>query len=99
MINGESQIIKNIAGNVKGWAGNWDAVYDNILLRGRIKQEIVDVANKLGKPEILEAKFNSVSNAVFHKISEEVREEIGIPSSDRVFPEWKKWLYANALKF
>ncbi|MCU0642529.1 MAG: type II/IV secretion system ATPase subunit, partial [archaeon] len=26
LINGESQIVKNIAGNVKGWAGNWDAV-------------------------------------------------------------------------
>ncbi|MBU0958333.1 MAG: Flp pilus assembly complex ATPase component TadA, partial [Nanoarchaeota archaeon] len=40
LINGDSEIIKNIAGNVKGWAGNWDAVYDNILLRSKIKKEI-----------------------------------------------------------
>ena len=34
-----SEIIKSIAGNVKGWAGDWDAVYDNIILRGKIKLE------------------------------------------------------------
>jgi type IV secretory pathway ATPase VirB11/archaellum biosynthesis ATPase len=91
LINGESVIIKNVAGNVKGWAGNWDAVYDNILLRGKIKQEIVDIATRLGKPELMEAKFNALSNTIFHKISDDIRGEIGIPSSERVFPEWKKW--------
>ncbi len=96
LINGESQIIKNIAGNVRGWAGNWDAVYDNIILRGRIKQEVVDVAKKLGKPQIMEARFNALSNNVFHRISDEIRQEIGIPLGDRVFPEWKKWLNDNA---
>ena len=99
LINGESAVIKNIAGNVKGWAGNWDAVYDNILLRGKIKQEIVDVAKKMNKPEIMEAKFNSLSNSAFHRISDEVRKEVGIPIGDRVFPEWRKWLISNAKKF
>jgi type IV secretory pathway ATPase VirB11/archaellum biosynthesis ATPase len=99
LINGESVIIKNIAGSVKGWAGNWDAVYDNILLRGRIKQEIVDLADKLGRPELLEARFNSLCNSSFHRISDEIRQEIGIPLSDRVFPEWKKWLEDRAKKF
>jgi len=99
LINGESVIIKNIAGSVKGWAGNWDAVYDNILLRGKIKQEVVDIANKLGKPEILESKFNSLCNGAFHRISDEIREEIGIPLGERVFPEWKKWLEDKAVKF
>jgi len=46
LINGDSQILKDIASNVKGWAGNWDAIYDNILLRAKIKQEIVDVSKK-----------------------------------------------------
>lgn len=92
LINGDSEIIKSIAGNVKGWAGNWDAVYDNIILRGKMKQEIVDTAKKTGNANILEAKFNSFSNTAFHAISDRIREEIGIPSSDRVFPEWKEWL-------
>src|SRR3989338_8430107 len=43
IINGDSEILKDIASNVRGWAGNWDAIYDNILLRAKIKKEIVDV--------------------------------------------------------
>ena len=96
LINGDSELIKSIAAGVKGWAGNWDAVYDNILLRGKIKQEVVDVSDKLGKPEILESEFNSLSNNMFHQFSKEVQEEIGLPMSDRVFPLWQKWLKKEA---
>ncbi len=92
LINGDSEIIKNIASNVKGWAGNWDAVNDNIELRGKIKQEIVDVAGKLNRPDILESEFNSLSNNMFHQFSQEVQHEVGLPTSDRVFPMWQKWL-------
>lgn len=99
LINGDSEIIKNIAGNVKGWAGNWDAVYDNILLRGNAKQEIVNISKKLNKPNLMEAEFNSLANHALHRISEEVRIKTGNPRSDLVFPEWKKWLYENAERF
>jgi flagellar protein FlaI len=92
LINGDSEVIKGIASNVKGWAGNWDAIYDNILLRGKIKKEIVDVALKAGFPKMLEAEFNTLSNHMFHEISDKVRQEIGLPMGDRVFPEWQKWL-------
>ncbi len=92
LINGDSAIIKDIAAGVKGWAGNWDAVYDNILLRGKIKQEIVDVANKLNMPEILEAKFNSLSNNMFHEFSKQIQEEVGLPVGGMVFPKWQEWL-------
>ena len=92
LINGDSEVIKSIASGVKGWAGNWDAVYDNIELRGKIKQELVDISEKLKMPDILEAKFNSLSNNMFHQFSEDVREEIGLPTGDRVFPVWQEWL-------
>ncbi|HKZ33875.1 MAG TPA: type II/IV secretion system ATPase subunit [Candidatus Nanoarchaeia archaeon] len=92
LINGDSEIIKDIASTVKGWAGNWDAVYDNILLRARIKQEIVNVAEKTKKFKILEAKFNTGANHAFHRISDSVRQEIGLPLGERVFPAWQKWL-------
>lgn len=92
LINGDSESIKSIASDVKGWSGNWDAVYDNILLRAKIKKEIVDVSNKNNLPEILESKFNTLSNHMFHKISEETIEEIGLPLGERVFPAWQKWL-------
>mgnify|MGYP001575581414 FL=1 len=98
LINGDSSIIKEIASNVRGWAGNWDAVYDNILLRAKIKKEIVAIAEKTGNENILEAEFNSLSNDAFHKISDKVREEIGLPLSERVFPEWQKWLNKEVKK-
>ena len=92
LINGESEVIKDIASKVKGWAGNWDAVYDNILIRAKIKKEIVDVAEKTKKPELLEAEFNKLANHHFHKISDEVIREIGLPLGERVFPKWQQWL-------
>ncbi|MCH7682036.1 type II/IV secretion system ATPase subunit [candidate division KSB1 bacterium] len=98
LINGDSEIIKSVAGNVKGWAGNWDAVYDNITLRGRVKQELVDIAKKLKMPELMEGEFNSLSNDAFHRISDSITREIGLPVSERVFPEWKKWVMDNVKK-
>lgn len=92
LINGDSEILKDIASNVKGWAGNWDAIYDNILLRAKTKKEIVEVAEKIKNPRILEAEFNALSNHTFHEICDEVRQEIGLPLGERVFPIWQKWL-------
>lgn len=98
LMNGDSEIVKEIAGNVKGWAGNWDAVWDNIILRGKIKQEIVDVAKKMQMPQIMESKFNALSNDMFHRISEKVTREVGLPVSERVFPEWRSWLMNTVRK-
>jgi len=92
LINGDSEIIKTIASGVRGWAGNWDAVYDNILLRARVKQETLDISEKINRPEILEADFNVLSNSMFHQISDKISKEIGLPVGKRVFPEWQKWL-------
>ncbi len=98
LINGDSEIIKSIAAGVKGWAGDWDAVYDNILLRGKIKQATVDASAKLMIPDILEAPFNSLSNNMFHQFSKEVQEEVGLPVSERVFPMWKEWFEDHVKK-
>ncbi|MEK6840878.1 MAG: type II/IV secretion system ATPase subunit [Nanoarchaeota archaeon] len=98
LINGDSEIIKDIASTVKGWAGNWDAVYDNILLRQRIKQEVVNAAEKTKNFKLLEAKFNMKANHAFHRISDEVREEIGLPLGEKVFPAWQKWLQQEIKK-
>jgi len=98
LVNGDSEIVKGIAASVKGWAGNWDAIYDNILLRAKMKKEIVDVAKITGNENILEAKFNTRSNHEFHKISDEISQEIGLPKSERVFPAWQKWLNQEVKK-
>ena len=98
LINGDSEIIKNVASNVKGWAGNWDAVYDNVLLRAKMKKEIVDVSKKVEDPDLLESQFNTLSNHTFHRISDEIIQEIGLPLSSRVFPLWQEWLKTEVKK-
>ncbi len=98
LINGDSEIMKDIASNVRGWAGNWDAVWDNVLLRQDIMQELVDYSKKIRKPEILEAEFNVKSNNAFHQISNKMTKEFGLPLREKVFPEWKKWLEKEAKK-
>ncbi|MCK5043998.1 type II/IV secretion system ATPase subunit [Candidatus Pacearchaeota archaeon] len=98
LVNGDTEIIKDIAANIKGWAGNWDAVYDNILLRAKIKKELVETAEKIGDNDILEGQFNSQANHAFHEISDNIRQEIGLPLSHRVFPEWQKWLNEEVRK-
>ena len=98
MINGDSEILKAIAGNVKEWAGNWDAVWDNITLRAKIKETLVDFAAKVNMPELLEADFVIESNDQFHKISERIREEIGTLDSKRIFFDWNEWLKRHIKK-
>jgi len=69
------------------------------LLRAKIKKEIVDVAEKTENAEILEAKFNTLSNHAFHRISDGVIQEIGLPLGDKVFPLWQRWLNQEIKKF
>jgi len=96
LINGDSEIIKSVASTVKGWAGNWDAVWDNIILRQKIKEETVKYAERLKMPNLLEAEFTVLSNNAFHQISDKITEEVGLPVSERVLPEWKTWVEKEA---
>ena len=98
LINGDSEILKAIAGNVKEWAGNWDAVWDNIMLRANIKKALVDFAGKTQNMGLLEADFVVQSNDMFHKISERIREEIGSLDSKRIFFDWNEWLKRHVKK-
>ena len=92
LINGEIEVLKSIAGNVKEWAGSWDAVWDNIQLRANIKKSLVDTANKLDNLKILEAEFVIQSNDEFHRLSEKIKGEVGSHDSKRILFEWNEWL-------
>ena len=92
LLRGDSDVIKAIAGSVKEWAGNWDAVWDNINLRAQMKQALVDIADKLKDMSLLEAEFYIRSNDEFHIISERIREETGALDNKRIFFEWNEWL-------
>ena len=98
LINGDSEILKSIAGNVKEWAGNWDAVWDNILLRAKIKETLVNVAAQVGNPNMLEAEYVIVSNDEYHKISDKVKDDVGFLDSKRIFNDWNEWLKKQVKK-
>jgi len=91
LLNGESYIINEIAKRVKEWHGNWDAVWSNIELRGKIKQTTLDYVKKLKKPELLEAEMTSKSNEMFHLIADEVRKEVGTLDSKMIYDKWFEW--------
>ena len=92
LINGDSEILKAIAGNIKEFAGNWDAVWDNIMLRGKIKQAVVDAAKKTENRELLEAPFTIKANDTFHVISDNVKEEVGALDPKAIMLRWNQWL-------
>ncbi|MEM5836439.1 MAG: type II/IV secretion system ATPase subunit [Candidatus Aenigmatarchaeota archaeon] len=91
LINGESYVLNEIAKRVREWHGNWDAVWDNILLRAKIRQTMVDFARELGRDDILEAEMVVQSNEMFHMISEQVREEVGGLDSKMIYERWLNW--------
>lgn len=92
LLNGESDILKSIASNVKEWAGSWDAVWDNVMLRTQVKEAIVDAAKKSGQDELLEAAFVVHANDEFHKIAERVKDDMGAYDNKKIFFDWNEWL-------
>jgi len=98
LTNGESEILKTIAGNIKDFAGNWDAVWDNIQLRAKIKQAIVDMSIKLHNADMLEAPFVILCNDMFHIISEKVKAETDTLDAKLIYTKWEAWFKREAKK-
>jgi type IV secretory pathway ATPase VirB11/archaellum biosynthesis ATPase len=92
LINGDSEVLKAIAGTVKEWVGDWNAVWENIVLRADIKKAIVQYSNSLDNPRILEAPFVVRANDAFHQIAETVREDTGAIEPKRTYFEWNEWM-------
>ena len=97
LLNGESFIVNEITKRVKEWHGNWDAVWSNIELRGRVKQAMVDYATKIKNKEILEAEWVCKSNDMFHVFSNQVKNELGYLNSKEIFSKWDEW-FKNQLR-
>ncbi len=91
LLNGDSDIIKSIASNVKEWAGSWDSIWENILLRAKIKKTIVEYSEELNDPDLLEAKTVIQLNDEFHRISERVKQKTGFLNSKQIFFEWEEY--------
>jgi type IV secretory pathway ATPase VirB11/archaellum biosynthesis ATPase len=90
--NGESEVLNRIASYVKEWSGNWAAVWDNIQMRAQMKEALINYAEKLKRPGIMEADWVIRSNSMYHIISEAVRKETGYPDPKAVYSKWEAWL-------
>jgi archaeal flagellar protein FlaI len=98
LMNGNSEILKRMAGKVKEFSGEWDAVWENIELRANCKQAIVDMSEELNNPQLLEAEFVVEANDLFHLISDKVKDKEGKITPERVLFEFKEWLRKEAKK-
>lgn len=92
LMNGDSQILKNIAGNIPEWSSDWDAIWDNVLLRAKVKKTIVEISNRVKDENLLEAEFVIKCNDHFHMITDKVKEKTGKIDSKKIFFEWNEWL-------
>jgi type IV secretory pathway ATPase VirB11/archaellum biosynthesis ATPase len=99
LLNGESDILKMIGSNVKEFAGNWDAIWDNVILRGRVKQFMVDCSVKYKSNDVLEALPVIEANDKFHKISEDVSNEFGYLKADEILFRFKDWYEKYVIRF
>ncbi|MEM5821145.1 MAG: type II/IV secretion system ATPase subunit, partial [Candidatus Aenigmatarchaeota archaeon] len=90
LTSGESFVIREISKRIPEFYGNWDLVWDNILLRAKIKQRLVELSEEYNKPEILEAEFVVWSNEMFNLISEQVRLETGKLDSKEIYKRWEE---------
>ncbi|MDD5418103.1 MAG: hypothetical protein PHW96_04440 [Candidatus Nanoarchaeia archaeon] len=92
LLEGESEVIKDIASRVKDWVGNWDRIWENIILRARTKKLLVDYSEKINNNDILESDFTVVANDQFHRIMDDVKKEIGYPEPKEVLRDYELWL-------
>ena len=91
LIDGESEVLNEIAKRVREWHGRWDDVWDNILLRIQIKETMLKYARQLNRPEILEADWTVKGNEMFHISSNQVKMEVGGMDSGMIFKRWENW--------
>jgi archaeal flagellar protein FlaI len=84
--NGNSEILKRMAGRVKEFAGDWDSVWNNIELRADCNQAIVDLFTEFNDESLLEADFVTAANDKFHIITDTEKD------SSKILFQYKDWL-------
>ncbi len=92
LLHGESEVLKGIAGSVREFAGNWDSVWDNIQLRAKIKELLVQAAEAHKRDDLLEAPFVVLANDAFHRAVDAVQVRTGRLDTRQILFEWQEWL-------
>jgi type IV secretory pathway ATPase VirB11/archaellum biosynthesis ATPase len=98
LINGNSDILKRMAGKIKEFAGDWEAVWENIQLRADCKQAIVDLFIEKQDSTILEAEFVVKANDAFRLISDKIKDKYGKLDSKKILFEYKEWMKREGKK-
>ena len=98
LINGNSDILKRMAGSIKEFAGDWSAVWNNIQLRADCKKALIELSIEVNDPSLLEAEFVIKANDSFHLLSEKVKVETGKLDPVRIFFEYNEWLKKEVKK-
>lgn len=97
--NGNSEILKRMAGRVKEFAGDWDAVWNNIELRANAKRAMVELAEDKKDPKLLEAEFVIKATDQFRIISDAVKEKEGKLNHKHILFEFREWLKREGKKY
>jgi hypothetical protein len=91
LLDGDCDTLKAIAANIPDFAGNWDAIWNNIVLRAKLKEHLVKKSVELKDSEMLEAPFVIKCNDKFHLLSEEVKTDTGILDPAEIERRWMNW--------
>ena len=67
-------------------------------MRTKIKEELINISEKEGNLDLLEAPFVIQCNDEFHRISYKVKEKKGVLDSDAIFFEWSEWVKREVKK-
>ena len=92
LIDGESDVLKAVAANIPEFAGDWEALWDNIMLRAKIKGTLVEYADKEKDFELLEAEFVIKANDMFHILIDKAKGSQRKFDTKMIFFEWEEWL-------
>ncbi len=92
LLEGNSYIVKEIASNVQGWAGNWDAVLDNIQARADILAMVADYSRKTENPMMLEAKSTSSVIDAYYDIANNLTQKHGFAERSSIVKAFDVWL-------
>ncbi|MDD5499994.1 MAG: type II/IV secretion system ATPase subunit, partial [Candidatus Nanoarchaeia archaeon] len=98
LIEGQSEVIKGIAGNVREWAGKWELVWEEILTRSKAYELLVKYSTDNKKPEMLESDFVVIANDAYHKSFETLKNEQGYPESKDLLFLFEEWIKSAVKK-
>ncbi len=99
LIEGQSEVIKSIAGNVREWAGKWELVWDEIMTRSKAYELLLKYSKDIKKSELLESDFVVIANDAYHRIFEKLKNEQGYPESKDLLFMFEDWIKGAVKRF